>query len=89
MAHPAHGTDNWERRFFLCQNKESLNLKSEWENNWKLFDRFVDLSDKAKERANKVKERAKARLKRLAEKAAKLQALIVEADERPDLLSSK
>ncbi len=24
-------------------------LKTEWENNWKLFDRFVDLPDKAKE----------------------------------------
>lgn len=89
LAHPAHGTDNWERRFFLCQNKESLNLKREWEDNWKLFDRFVDVPDKAKERANKVKERAKARLKRLAEKAAKLEAQIVEAGERTDLESSE
>ena len=53
IEHPCHGTANRERRFGMDR------LKTEWENNWKLFDRFVDLSDKVKERANKVKERAR------------------------------
>jgi len=30
-AHPAHGTDNWERRFPLSS------LKASWEDNWELF----------------------------------------------------
>ena len=34
VAHPAHGTDNWERRFHLGD------LRREWENNWSLFDPY-------------------------------------------------
>jgi len=33
-THSAHGTGNWERRFYL------KDLPSEWENRWSLFDRF-------------------------------------------------
>ena len=32
--HAAHGTDNWERRFGVDT------LPSEWEENWKIFERF-------------------------------------------------
>lgn len=32
--HPAHGTDNWERRF------QPSDLKAEWVNNWILFDKL-------------------------------------------------
>lgn len=35
MEHPAHGTDNWERRFNLDY------LKGEWRDNWKLFDKLI------------------------------------------------
>jgi hypothetical protein len=34
VSHPAHGTDNWERRFY------PRDLNSEWENRWSLFDEF-------------------------------------------------
>jgi hypothetical protein len=33
--HPAHGTENWERRFFPRE------LPSEWINRWSLFDEFL------------------------------------------------
>lgn len=36
-AHPAHGTGNWERRFYR------KDLPAEWENRWSLFDRFRPL----------------------------------------------
>ncbi len=35
VRHPAHGTNNWERRFAL----KDLNPK--WENNWPLFSRYL------------------------------------------------
>ena len=35
INHPAHGTDNWERRFGL----ERLNPI--WENNWDLFKKYL------------------------------------------------
>jgi hypothetical protein len=34
QQHPAHGTENWERRF----TREAL--RPEWENNWKAFADF-------------------------------------------------
>jgi hypothetical protein len=34
LAHRAHGTENWERRFYPQQ------LPPEWENRWSLFDQF-------------------------------------------------
>ena len=34
VAHPAHGTDNWERRFY------PRDLNPEWENRWTLFEEF-------------------------------------------------
>lgn len=34
FAHSAHGTMNWERRFY------PRDLPPEWENRWTLFDRF-------------------------------------------------
>lgn len=36
ISHPAHGTDNWERRF----GKKDLIVKG-WENRWSLFDKFL------------------------------------------------
>ncbi len=35
VKHAAHGTNNWERRFY----PEDLNPK--WENNWKIFGKYV------------------------------------------------
>lgn len=35
IRHSAHGTHNWERRFF------PNDLNPEWENNWTEFERFV------------------------------------------------
>jgi hypothetical protein len=35
VAHPAHGTANWERRFF------PKDFPSDWENRWSLFAAFV------------------------------------------------
>jgi hypothetical protein len=35
LSHSAHGTDNWERRFYR------KDLPPEWENRWSLFDRFT------------------------------------------------
>jgi hypothetical protein len=40
LNHPAHGTDNWERRFRLDL------LPEEWENNWKLIENILGTSDK-------------------------------------------
>lgn len=34
--HPAHGTQNWERRFSIKA------LPTAWENNWAIFDRYRD-----------------------------------------------
>jgi hypothetical protein len=34
MRHPAHGTRNWERRFYPTA------LKSEWQDNWGLFQNY-------------------------------------------------
>jgi hypothetical protein len=34
LNHPAHGTPNWERRFYPSD------LPREWENRWSLFDEF-------------------------------------------------
>jgi hypothetical protein len=34
IGHSAHGTTNWERRFFR------KDFPAEWENQWSLFDRF-------------------------------------------------
>jgi hypothetical protein len=34
MAHSAHGTTNWERRFY------TKDLPVKWENRWSLFDRY-------------------------------------------------
>jgi len=34
-AHSAHGTHNWERRFFPSS------LNPEWENNWSVFDQYL------------------------------------------------
>lgn len=34
MAHTAHGSSNWERRFY------PKDLPEEWEDRWSLFDRF-------------------------------------------------
>ena len=34
VQHSAHGTDNWERRFFL------RDLPPHWENRWSLFDEY-------------------------------------------------
>ncbi|MBV9736097.1 MAG: hypothetical protein JO209_09325 [Acidisphaera sp.] len=34
VRHSAHGTENWERRFY------PKDLPPEWENRWSLFDRF-------------------------------------------------
>ena len=34
LAHPAHGTNNWERRFYV------KNLDPTWENNWALFNPY-------------------------------------------------
>ena len=31
LSHPAHGTSNWERRFWIKE------MPSRWENNWALF----------------------------------------------------
>ncbi len=41
IAHGAHGTDNWERRFFPKELQKSVPLPSEWENRWTLFDEYV------------------------------------------------
>jgi hypothetical protein len=35
IRHSAHGTHNWERRFF------PKDLPEEWKDNWVLFDRFL------------------------------------------------
>ncbi|MDH3890940.1 MAG: hypothetical protein OEV49_07620 [candidate division Zixibacteria bacterium] len=35
VAHRAHGTDNWERRFHLNE------LRTDWENNWEVFAEFM------------------------------------------------
>ncbi|MEW6145735.1 MAG: hypothetical protein AB1598_12020 [Thermodesulfobacteriota bacterium] len=35
IKHHAHGTTNWERRFF------PTDLDSRWENNWKIFSEFL------------------------------------------------
>ena len=79
MEHSCHGTANWERRFGMDR------LKTEWEDNWKLFERFVDLPDKAKDRA---KARAKNKMTKLREKLAKLEAQLVEPDGCTDTKSS-
>ena len=34
LSHGAHGTDNWERRFY------PKDLEPSWENNWSLFDTY-------------------------------------------------
>lgn len=48
LAHAAHGTSNWERRFFPPDavapsgsgTKQRMFLPSAWENRWSLFDKF-------------------------------------------------
>jgi hypothetical protein len=37
VAHPAHGKDNWERRFFIND------LDPKWKDNWSLFDPYLVL----------------------------------------------
>ena len=37
LAHPAHGTHNWERRFHVAKDHP---LPAEWENAWELFDPY-------------------------------------------------
>ncbi len=34
LSHPAHGTNNWERRFFPKHVDPRLQLDPSWENNW-------------------------------------------------------
>ena len=36
ISHPAHGTNNWERRF----SKDALNSKG-WKERWSLFEQFL------------------------------------------------
>jgi hypothetical protein len=41
IGHSAHGTDNWERRFY------EKDLHKEWVNNWQLFDPYREQSSGA------------------------------------------
>lgn len=41
LAHPAHGTNNWERRFFPTSADPRLQLESSWENNWSVFNQYA------------------------------------------------
>jgi len=41
LAHPAHGTNNWERRFFPTSADPRLQLEPIWGNNWSVFNQFA------------------------------------------------
>ena len=40
IAHPAHGTSNWERRFFTEAGPRHCHLPPEWRDQWGLLKRF-------------------------------------------------
>jgi hypothetical protein len=40
LEHPCHGSKNDERRFRIADLPE-LSLRPEWENNWKLFEKYM------------------------------------------------
>lgn len=40
IAHPAHNTTSWERRFFPDAVQNTIQLPPEWRDRWSLFDRF-------------------------------------------------
>jgi hypothetical protein len=42
LTHPAHGTNNWERRFFPNHEDPRLRIEPNWENNWSLFNQFIE-----------------------------------------------